>query len=57
MNISVIIITHNEERNIAECLQSVAWSNDIVVVDAQSSDRTVEIAKKVTAKIFVRQWE
>ncbi len=34
MNISVIIITHNEERNIAECLQSVAWSNDIVLVDA-----------------------
>lgn len=57
MNISVIIITRNEERNITECLQSVSWSNDIVLVDSESSDRTVEIAKKMTAKIYVRQWE
>src|ERR1700690_3619195 len=57
MNVSVIIITSNEERNITECLQSVAWSNDIIVVDAQSNDRTVDIVRTFTSKIFVRPWE
>ncbi|HTK83092.1 MAG TPA: glycosyltransferase family 2 protein [Bacteroidota bacterium] len=55
--LSVIIITRNEERNIAECLRSVDWAGDIVVVDADSSDKTVELARKSTEKVFVRKWE
>ncbi|MFI5253658.1 MAG: glycosyltransferase family 2 protein [Bacteroidota bacterium] len=54
--LSVILITHNEERNITECLQSVAWADDIVVVDAKSEDRTIEYAKKYTTKIFITDW-
>jgi len=55
-NLSVIVITQNEESNIVDCLQSVAWANDIVVVDSKSVDRTVELAKQFTQKVFVTDW-
>ncbi len=54
--ISALVITLNEERNIADCLASVAWADEIVVVDACSNDRTVELARWFTDKIFVRPW-
>jgi len=54
--ISAVVITLNEERNIADCLASVAWMDEIVVVDACSTDRTVELARRFTDKIFVRPW-
>lgn len=54
--LSVIVITRNEERNIVECLQSVSWADDIVVVDAESADRTVELARRFTPKVFVTGW-
>lgn len=56
-SISAILITRNEEHNIEECLSSVSWVNEIVVVDAGSSDTTVAKAKEFTKKIFVRPWE
>jgi len=56
VNLSVIIITLNEERNIDECLQSVSWANDVVVVDAKSSDRTADLARAWTKKVFVVDW-
>jgi glycosyltransferase involved in cell wall biosynthesis len=56
IKISVIVITKNEAFNIVECLESVKWSDDIVIVDAQSTDRTVEFAKKYSQKIFVTPW-
>ena len=55
--LSVIIITRNEERNRVECLQSISWADDIIVVDAQSSDRTIELAKQFTQKVFVAEWQ
>lgn len=55
--ISVIVITKNEEKNIERCLQSVQWADEIIVVDADSSDRTVKIAKSLNAKVIVKQWE
>jgi glycosyltransferase involved in cell wall biosynthesis len=55
--VSVIVITKNEERNIAACLQSVAWADEIIVVDAESTDRTVELAKGFTPQVIVRPWE
>ncbi len=55
-NLSVIIITRNEERNIVDCLRSVAWAGEIVVVDSQSNDRTAEFAKQFTQKLFVTEW-
>lgn len=55
--ISVIIIAGNEEGNIGDCLESVKWADEIVVVDSESVDRTVEIARGYTDKVFVRRWE
>ena len=54
--LSVIIITLNEEKNIQDCLLSVAWADEIVVVDSQSTDRTVELAEKYTDKVYVTEW-
>lgn len=56
VNVSVVVITKNEEHNIEECLESVRWADEIVVIDAESTDRTVEIAQKYTDKVFVRPW-
>ena len=57
IKISVLIITLNEEINIRRCLDSVKWADEIIVIDSESSDQTVKIAKKYTKKIFVRKWE
>lgn len=50
--ISVIILTLNEEKNIENCLRSIKWSDEIFVVDSGSSDKTLDIAKKYTDKIY-----
>lgn len=50
--ISAVVIARNEEKNIADCLDSLKWCNEIIVVDDNSSDRTVEIAKKMGANVF-----
>ena len=55
--VSVIIITKDEEKNISDCLRSVNWADEIIVVDSESTDRTVELAKQFTDKIFIRKWE
>ena len=54
--VSVFIITHNEQNNIENCLRSVKWADEIVVVDSESLDRTVEICRKYTDKIFVKKF-
>lgn len=54
MSLSVTIATKNEEENIRDCLESVKWTDEIVVVDDVSNDRTVEIAKLYTSKVFIR---
>lgn len=53
--ISVCLATFNEEKNIKDCLESVKWADEIVIVDGRSTDKTVEIAKKYTSKIIVRE--
>jgi len=54
--VSVFIITKNEEANIERCLESVKWSNEIVVVDSFSTDLTVELCKKYTDKVSQREF-
>lgn len=56
-NVSVIIITKNEEKNIRGCLESVNWADEVLLVDAFSSDATVEIAKAFTSNIYQKEWE
>jgi glycosyltransferase involved in cell wall biosynthesis len=50
--ISVLILTHNEELNLARCLTSVRWADDVLVVDSFSTDRTLEIARKAGARVI-----
>ncbi len=57
MSISVLILTFNEEINLLGCLESVSWSDDIVVFDSFSTDRTVEIAKAAGARVFQRKFD
>jgi len=62
MQLSVVIITHNEEVNIGRTLASVQslvadGKGEIIVVDSGSTDRTVEIAKSYGAKVFVEEWK
>ena len=54
--VSALVITLNEEENIRQCLESVAWADEIVVVDALSEDRTVEISRRFTDKVFLNPW-
>lgn len=53
MQISVVVLTKNEEGMIGECLESVKWADEIVVVDSGSKDKTLEIVKKYTDKIWL----
>jgi glycosyltransferase involved in cell wall biosynthesis len=57
IKISALIIAKNEEKNIEDCLKSVSWCDEIILVDSKSTDRTVEIAKKYTGKIIVHDWQ
>jgi glycosyltransferase involved in cell wall biosynthesis len=55
--LSVTIICKNEEENIRECLESVKWADEIIVVDSFSTDKTVNIVKEYTDKIFIEEWK
>jgi len=56
--VSVVVITKNEENNIAECLLSVhGWADEIIVVDDESTDRTVELSEKYADKVFHRRMD
>lgn len=54
--LSVCIITANEEERLRPCLESVAWADEIVVVDAESTDKTALIAREFTDHVHVRPW-
>jgi glycosyltransferase involved in cell wall biosynthesis len=52
--ISVVVLTHNEAINIERCLASVAWSDDVLVVDSGSTDGTQAMAQKMGARLMFR---
>ncbi len=54
--LSVYMITHNNEETIERALKSVTWADEIVIVDSFSNDRTAEIGRKFTDKLFQRKW-
>ncbi len=56
-DISVLILTLNEEMNLADCIDSCSWSRDIVVFDSMSQDRTLEIAKAKGARVIQRHFD
>ncbi|MBI5212282.1 MAG: glycosyltransferase family 2 protein [Nitrospirae bacterium] len=55
--VSVVIITKDEEINIGDALESVKDFEDVVVVDSFSNDRTVEICRQYTDRVFQREWQ
>jgi glycosyltransferase involved in cell wall biosynthesis len=57
MHVSTLILTLNEELNLPRCLSSVAWCNDIVVLDSYSSDRTAQIAKDSKVRFAQRPFD
>lgn len=52
--ISAVVLAKNEEKNIAECLRTLRWCDEIVVIDDYSQDKTAEIAKKFSARVYKR---
>ncbi len=54
---SILILTKDEEDNLPACLDSVSWSDDIVVLDSLSTDRTQEIAREKGARVFERKFD
>lgn len=56
MRLSVIIITYNEAHNIRGCLESVAFADEIIVLDSGSQDDTCQIARRHTKKVLVLDW-
>lgn len=55
--VSAVVIAFNEERNIGACLESLRWTDEIVVVDSGSTDGTQEIARRYTEKVFDGPWK
>ena len=55
--LSIVIITLNEEPNIARCVRSAAWAQEVVVVDSGSTDRTRELAAAGGANVLQHGWE
>ena len=56
LRISAFIVCCNEERKIRRCLESIAWCDEIVVVDSGSTDQTLSICREYTDRIFQRPW-
>lgn len=54
---SILILTHNEETNLPECLSSIPWCDDIVILDSGSTDHTAEIARRTGCRVFVRPFD
>ncbi len=55
--VCVLTLTHNEEANLASCLESVRWAAEVFVVDSYSTDRTVEIARALGASVYSHPYE
>ena len=56
VKISAVIITLNEEQNIAHAIESVRWADEVLVVDSESTDHTRQLAENLGAKVLVRRW-
>jgi glycosyltransferase involved in cell wall biosynthesis len=57
LTLSVIIIARNESLHIGGCLQSVAWADEIIMLDSGSVDNTIEICRSFTDKVYATDWQ
>jgi len=56
-NIAAVVLTHNEEKDLGNCLKSLSWVNDVYVIDSGSRDKTVDIAKRFKAKVLKHKFD
>lgn len=52
--ISVVVLTHNDEKRIVDCLEYLGFADELIIIDDSSDDRTVELAERFTKNIFIR---
>src|SRR3989337_1447368 len=57
MKLTAIVLTDNEETFLPNCLKSLAWADEILVIDAGSTDQTTEIAKKAGTRVVQVPWK
>jgi glycosyltransferase involved in cell wall biosynthesis len=55
--VSILILTKNEELNLAACIETINWSDDIHVLDSYSTDSTGEIAERLGARLWLREFD
>ena len=51
------MLPKNEEKNILACLESIAFADEIIVIDSHSTDNTVAICRQFTDKILITEWK
>ena len=56
MKLTVTVITYNEAAHIQDALDSVAWADEVLVVDSGSTDGTADLARARGARVVVREW-
>lgn len=56
IRVTACVLTKNEEHNLAACLETLTWADELQIVDSGSTDGTIEIAKNAGARIFHRPW-
>ncbi len=54
-SLTVVVLTHNDETNVVDCLESLSFADELIIVDDNSTDRTRELAKTYTSNIFERE--
>src|SRR4029079_13776415 len=54
--ITVTVITRNEAEGRPDAVKSVSWADELIVIDAESTDDTVRIARQFTDRVYVRAW-
>ncbi len=57
IGLSAAVITRNEEERLPDCLKSISFADEIIVVDSGSTDSTVEIARKFGCRVFIEEWK
>jgi len=57
LHLSAIVLTRNEERNIVDCLRSLSWADEVLVLDSGSEDATVALAQEMGARVETRPFD
>lgn len=56
-SVAALVLAYNEEENIEECLESIKWIDEIIVIDSYSKDKTVDLSRKYTNKVYQRKFD